>query len=82
MTLSYRCSNCGTELATSNTGPLDVFVEQLRSALRACADDLEASVNAEYRGTLDYPSQKRKYDRDMEPVNRARNLLCSSSCSR
>jgi len=79
MTLSYRCSNCGIELATSNTGPLDAFVEQLRSALRDCADDLEASVNAEYRGTLNYPSQKRKYDQDMEPVNRARNLLCSSS---
>ena len=36
---------------------------------------VEAIVNAEYRGTLDYPSQKRKYDRDMGPVLRARKLL-------
>ena len=71
-------------VATSNTGPLDAL-SNIRSP-RDCADDLEASVNAEYRmfrfnegGTLNYPSQKRKYDQDMESVNRARNLLCSSS---
>lgn len=50
-------------------------IERLRAALKGCADDLEASVNAEYRGTLDYPSQRRKYDRDMGPVIRARHLL-------
>ena len=50
-------------------------ISALEAALKECADDLEASVNAEYRGTLDYPSQKRKYDRDMGPVLRARSLL-------
>jgi len=48
---------------------------KLRTALIDCANDLEASVDAEYRGTLDYPSQRRKYDRDMEPVKRAREAL-------
>lgn len=34
MTLSYRCSNCGTELATTNADPLNNTIEQLRDALR------------------------------------------------
>ena len=34
MTLSYRCSNCGTELMTTNADPLDAYIEQLRAALR------------------------------------------------
>ena len=42
------------------------------------ADDLEASVNGEYQGTLDYPSQKRRYDRDMQPVQRARKFLADN----
>lgn len=50
-------------------------IEGLRAALKNCADDLEASVNAEYSGTLDYPSQQLKHERDMEPVRRARELL-------
>lgn len=50
-------------------------IDRLRAALKECADDLEASVNAEYRDTLDYPSQKLKYDRDMQPVMSARKLL-------
>lgn len=49
--------------------------ERLRAALLDCATDLQASVTAEYAGTLDYPVMRRKYERDMEPVNRARELL-------
>lgn len=47
----------------------------LRAALKDCADDLEASVKHEYDGVLDYPSMKLKFDRDMQPVLRARELL-------
>ena len=50
-------------------------IERLRAALKECADDLEASVNAEYHGTLDYPSQRRKWERDLQPVAAARKLL-------
>lgn len=51
---------------------------QLREALKACADDLEAEVTGKYAGTLDYPSQKRRYDRDMESVLMAREALARS----
>ena len=50
-------------------------VKLLSVALKECADDLEASVNAEYHGTLDYPSQRRKWERDLQPVAAARKLL-------
>lgn len=56
-------------------GRLSAEIERLRAALTECADDLEASVKAEYQGTLDYPSQRRKFERDMEPVRKARALL-------
>ena len=50
-------------------------IERLRAALRECADDLEAYINAHYGKTLDWPSQQRRYDRDMIPVVEARKLL-------
>lgn len=50
-------------------------LDKMREALKECADDLEASVNAEYAGMLDYPSMARKHARDMEPVKKARALL-------
>jgi hypothetical protein len=39
------------------------------------ADDLEAELRDKYNGTLHYPSQQKRYDRDMEPVRRARAVL-------
>jgi regulator of replication initiation timing len=60
-------------------GRLEAQVEALSKALAECADDLEASVNAEYAGTLDYPSMMRKFERDMEPVVRARAALSAPS---
>ena len=50
-------------------------IERLRVALKECADDLEAMIAHHYDKTLDYPSQKIKYDRDMTPVVTARRLL-------
>lgn len=50
--------------------------DRLRELLRECSDELEAEVNAHYGGTQhDYPSEKRRYDRDMDPVIRARSAL-------
>ncbi len=53
-------------------------VEGLEAALRECADDLEAEVRATHGADHPdgiHPSQERKYERDMEPVDRARALL-------
>jgi hypothetical protein len=53
---------------------------RLREALKACADDLEAEVCARYAGTQDlYPSERRRFDRDMEAVTAARQLLAGST---
>ena len=73
-----ECLRLTVEQLQSLDGRQQRKIERLRAALRACADDLEASVNAEYHGTLDYPSQKRKWERDLEPVKRARELLGSA----
>jgi hypothetical protein len=51
--------------------------ERLRAALKECADDLEAELNGRYEKTLDYPSQRARYDRDMVPVVEARKLLAN-----
>lgn len=51
-------------------------VDALVRALRECADDLETEVNARYPAeTRAYPSMEVKYQRDMEPVLRARAAL-------
>jgi hypothetical protein len=50
-------------------------IERLREALRECADELEVVVEDRYKDTKDYPSEKRRYDRDIAPVLRARDLL-------
>lgn len=51
--------------------------DALRAALKECADELEAQIEALYpqadRDT--YPTYQRRYDRDIEPVRMARKLL-------
>lgn len=58
---------------------IDVENAQLRSALKSCADDLEAEVAATYKnattGELLHPSYERRYKRDMSAVFKARELL-------
>ena len=55
-------------------------VAELRAALKACADDLEAEVCARYAGTQDlYPSERRRFERDMEAVTAARQLLAGGT---
>jgi hypothetical protein len=48
---------------------------RLREALAECADDLAAELNGRYGSTLDHPSQKARWERDMAPVIAARRLL-------
>jgi hypothetical protein len=76
-----KCGNCQLvppeKLAGWDTEIRRLWAEneKLRVALLDCATDLQASVTHEYAGTLDYPVMLRKYERDMEPVYRARALL-------
>ena len=49
------------------------LMARMAEALRECSDELEQVVEAHYERTKDYPSELRRYQRDMEPVigNRA-----------
>lgn len=52
-------------------------VERLEAHVRELADEVEASVRHEYRaedGDM-HPALVRRYERDMEPVRRAREAL-------
>ena len=49
--------------------------DQIIETLRELADDLEAEITAKYQGLTCYPVQQRRMNRDMEPVNRARELI-------
>lgn len=62
--------------AVAGNPDLDAFIRDMASALRECADDNEAYVNDLYPEQLrHHPAMKRRYERDMRPVNRARELL-------
>jgi hypothetical protein len=50
-------------------------IELLREALKECSDELAEWVTNHYASSTMYPTQQRRYDRDMEPVLRARALL-------
>jgi len=62
--------------ASKEDADLIIVAQELADALKECADDLEAELKARYPiAHLAYPSQKLKYDRDMEPVLKARAAL-------
>ena len=49
---------------------------RLAAALQELADELQAEIGHRYGGSqYQYASEMRRYERDMEPVTRARNLL-------
>lgn len=50
-------------------------IELLRASLKECSDELAEMVEYHYTKTKDHPAMKRRYDRDMEPVIKARELL-------
>jgi hypothetical protein len=51
----------------------------LRDILREIVSDLEAEVEDRYRGFKDHPAMARRYERDIEIVNRARLYLNSQA---
>ena len=51
---------------------------EVRAALTECADELSAMVKSFYTGGIEqriHPAEQRRYERDMEPVQRARQAL-------
>jgi len=54
-------------------------IAALRETLKDCADDLEAEVEARYsHGIKEHPAMAPKYERDMEPVIKARKILATN----
>jgi hypothetical protein len=51
----------------------------LRALLTECADELAEWVEHHYAATKDHPSEARRYERDMEPVRRARATLTNEA---
>lgn len=52
------------------------LARELVAALRECADELESEIKALYGGVLTpHHFGYQRYDRDMEPVRRARAVL-------
>ena len=50
---------------------------ELVEALKECADSLEAEAVASYPDRDRYAIQRRRYERDMAPVNKARALTAA-----
>ena len=51
------------------------IIAEKDAALKDCADDLEEEIRNRYANSLDYPSEKIKYERDMQTVYRARHAI-------
>jgi len=56
-------------------------IDKLREALTECADGLSEYVEAYYEKTKGYLSEMRRYERDIEPVVKARMLLSGDSAA-
>ena len=54
---------------------LEARVKMLETLLKDAADDLEGELDRFYGVTLNYPSQNRRYERDMQIVRDARAAL-------
>jgi len=54
---------------------LEARVKMLETLLKDVADDLEGELDRFYGVTLNYPSQNRRYERDMQIVRDARAAL-------
>lgn len=51
-------------------------IAALRGSLTECADDLAAEIENRYsHGIKEHPAMKNRYERDMAPIVRAREIL-------
>jgi hypothetical protein len=53
----------------------DIEIARLRELVKSLADELESAIEAQYDRVKNYPSMKRRYDRDMATVRQARKML-------
>ena len=51
------------------------MVDNLQTVLKDCSEELADQIEGHYAATKEHPAMKRRYDRDMQPVIRARNLI-------
>lgn len=54
---------------------MTTLLSRLADCLHECSEELGNEIDARYGDTLRDPIQRRRYARDMEPVERARALL-------
>lgn len=59
---------------TSDVAPTE-REQEMYEALKDCADDLAAELDERYSFRSKWFVKQRRYDRDMEPVRRARAIL-------
>jgi len=74
----YGCPTPGACSAIAELTALRVQVEKMAKVMQELADDLEAELNCRYsyepNGEV-HPAERKRYERDMMPVHRARSLL-------
>lgn len=51
------------------------LLERMRKSLRECAEDLQCELDARYGGSLDNPTQARRYENDVRPIKDAMQCL-------
>jgi hypothetical protein len=51
----------------------DEEIARLRALVKDLADDLEDELRGRYGATMDYPSERRRFERDMVNVYKARH---------
>ena len=74
-----RAPDCGTVNEGKANARLCAAAPELYAALMECADDLEAEIEARYPPAIrEYPGEKRRYDRDIAVVHRARAALAKA----
>lgn len=73
------------EMPTACAAISATAAREMVEALEECAEDLEAYVRSQYEGTAAdggvHPAIQRKYERDMEPVHKARAALLKSKAT-
>lgn len=67
------CPNCTELLALRlRVAELEATAAKWKALAEECAGDLEDEMAAKYSNMLDYPSQRRRYERDIESAKAVR----------
>lgn len=75
----WQAAGPGRELRWPDHADMVVWLldeaDKLRAALKECADDLAAEIEARFNAIKRHPAMEARYERDMTPVKKARELL-------